>query len=208
MPATLTESEKIQQICDALRRETLEPARVEAERLVQETEEECRRRVREAQQEAERIHQEARQQIQKEREVAQSQLQQAVRQALSILRQSIEEQVLNQGLAQQLSAPLKNPQVIAQLLTALVKGLEKDGLATDLEAVVAQGVDAGEVTRLLGQELLQKLRGGAVEVGRFEGGVRLKLHEDQLVIDVTAETLRELLATYLRKDFRQMLFKE
>jgi V/A-type H+/Na+-transporting ATPase subunit E len=206
MKPSLTASDKIQQICDALRRETLEPARLEAEEMLKETEESCKRKLREAEVEAERLMEEARRQIQRERETAQTQLHQAVRQSVSVLKQAIEEQVLRQGLVEELQRPLKDPEVIAQLIRALIVALERDGLATDLEAVVAQ-VDPSEVNRKLGQDLLQKLRSGSVELGKFAGGVRIKLHQQHLVADMSLEELERLLATYLRKDLRDKLFQ-
>ena len=202
-----TANEKIQQICDALRRETLEPVREEAGQLLERTEAECRRRLHDAQVEAERMIAEARAQINKERQMAQAQLQQAVRQAVSVLRQAIEEQLLREGLMEQLNAPLKDPEVITRLIQALISGLERAGLATDLEVLVGQTVQPRDINQKLGQALVEKLRGKTVAIGPFEGGVQVKLHQQQLRVDVTDKALSGLLADFLRKDFREMLFQ-
>jgi len=204
---SLVASEKLQEICNALRRETLEPARLEAQQLIDKTTQECRQRLHEAQEEAERIREQARAQIRKEQEMARVHLQQAVRQALASLREAIEGQVLQRRLVEELSGPLKDPDVIARLIQALATALERDGLATNLEALIAKTVEPRAVNQHLAQALLEKLRGGTVEVGRFEGGMRLKLCDQQLTVEVTDSVLQELLAAYLRRDFRDMLFQ-
>src|SRR3990170_4430527 len=90
--------EKIQKICDALRKGTLEPAQKEAERILKEAKAKAEQIIKEGHQEANRHLEEARAEIEKERNVFHSSLEQAGRQALEQLRQAIEYDLFSQEL--------------------------------------------------------------------------------------------------------------
>jgi V/A-type H+-transporting ATPase subunit E len=45
-------------------------------------------------------------------------------------------------------------------------------------------------------------------VGSFKGGAQLQWHDRKLTLDMSDDALKELLSTYVRKDFRKMLFGE
>jgi V/A-type H+/Na+-transporting ATPase subunit E len=201
-----TESDKLQKIADALRRETLQPAEEEAGRLIAEAKSHAEAIVEEARKEAASIHESNRQAMEQERSVFNTSLEQGAKQSLEALRQAIEEKFLRQGLAKALAKGSSDPKLIASMIEALVSAVEKGGIETRLEAVIPKCVKPEEVNGLLGKELLAKLEEGSVTVGDFDGGVEVKLVDGEITLDMTDATLREMLGRYVRKDFREKFF--
>lgn len=200
--------DKLREICDALKKDTLEPAREEAVRIINEAEERAQEIIEKGKQQAEKIIEDARESMKRERNVFDSSLAQATKLALESLRQAVERKLFNEQLTDALDKPLTNPSVIADLITGLIKAIEKEGLSTDLSAAIPKIVSVDAVNALLLKELLTKLREKSVVLGPFGGGVAIKLHDKKIVVDMTDATLKELLANYIRKDFRKLIFGE
>jgi V/A-type H+-transporting ATPase subunit E len=96
---------------------------------------------------------------------------------------------------------------IAKLLEAIIASIEKEGINTDLSAVIPKHVSVDEINKLLEEKILKKLKDGTVLLGGFKGGVQVKLHDKMITIDITDSAMTELVAKYVRKDFRRFLFK-
>lgn len=208
MKEQLTGSQKIQEICSALKEETLQPAKQEAQRILEEAEAKARDIVHRAEQEAESIVGQGRQQIQQERSVFESNLSQAAKQSIQALRQEIESKLFNDELDALLKSGTGNSHVVAQLITAVVHAIEKQGIGADLEALIPQQVPAEAVSQALGQEVSSKLQGEGVSLGRFFGGAQVRIRDQRMTIDISDAALKELLESYVRKDFRAKLFGE
>jgi V/A-type H+/Na+-transporting ATPase subunit E len=207
MEKTLEKGEdKIQKICDALRKETLEPAKKEAEELVAEAKARGEQIIADARAEAEKILAHAKVNIEQERNIFHSSLEQSAKQGLEELRQTIEKKLFNDELQHLVSKQTRDPKVIAKLVEAMVKAVEKEGVKTDISAIIPQTVKPADVNALLAEGILNRLKEGGVVVGGFSGGVQVKLHGEKMTIDMTEQSLIDLLSKYLRKDFREMVF--
>ncbi len=202
-----TGKDKVKKICDVLKRETLEPAKKEAEAIIQEAHDRSREIIQSAKQESEKMLEESRKEIEKDRNVFQSSLNQACKQSLELLKQEIESQFFHPELAEVLHKPLQDPNVVAELVQAVIQALEKEGIDSDLNAVVPSSVSAEAVNQLLLKNILDKLKENTVELGTIKGGVFVKAEEDNISIDVTESALKELVSDYIRKDFRETLFR-
>lgn len=200
--------DKIQEICDALRKETLEPAQGEAERIIEEAKQRAHTIVQEAHSEAKTLHEDARATIEKEKNVFESSLSQAVKQSLEVLRQEVETHLFNSQLQETLKGITTDPKVIARLIEAMVKGVEKEGIAADLGAIIPETVPVEEVAGFLAEEVVKKLEKGGVILGPITGGAQVKLTDKKITLDMTDESFRKLLANYVRKDFRTLFFAE
>lgn len=198
--------DKIQKICDILRHETIEPAKHEAEGIIESAKVRAEEIVAEAKRQAEKLHAQARAEIEQERNVFHSSLNQAAKQSLEALKQDVEHRLFNVELERILETQTADPKVIANLITAIVKAIEKDGITTNLSAVIPKAVSAADVNRYIGEEILSKLKSGTVDVGDFDGGAKVKLLDKKMTIDITDDALRELLTGYVRKDFRKLFF--
>jgi len=202
-----TGEDKIQQICTLLRTETLEPAKEEAERLVEEAKKQAQQIVDNAEREAEEHLKRAHEQIEKDRSVFHSALQQAASQCFESLKQKIQSKLFNKELDAMIRQGAAAPDVIASIVTAIVEALKKEGSAVSLEAVIPKAVSADEVNKLLAENILESLQNEGVSLGSFAAGAQVKLVDKQLTLDMSDAVLKELLSNYLRKDFRDLIFQ-
>lgn len=206
MIGTETGKDKVKKICDILRRETLAPAISEAEQIVQSAKERAEEILASGRKELEKMKEEARQEVERQRNVFQSSLTQACKQSMEALKQSIEEKLLNQELGSILTKQMHDPQLLSQLIGAVIKGIEKEGIEALLSVFVPAAVPARSVNLLLGHATLEKLKEKSVLVGPLTGGIEVKLHKEKITVDISDAALKELVANYIRKDFREMVF--
>jgi len=201
-----TGKDKVKKICEVLRRETLEPAEHEASTLLEKARREAESIIEEAKRQGEMIKQKAQKEADMLKTRTHSSLQAACKQTIESLRQTIREKLFNPELKKVLTAGLQNEKVIARMIEAVIKGLEKEGVEGDLQAYVSSAIPASEVNALLAPEVLKRLKEKGVLVGTFAGGVQVKVVGENLTIDLTEQALTELLGSYVRKDFREMFF--
>lgn len=198
--------EKLEKICKVLKEETLAPAHEEADRVMADARAEAERIVKSAQEDAEGIIAKAREQVKQERNVMETSLRQAGRQALEALRQDVETKLFNQELGSLVKGGSQNSDLVAKLIHAIVDAVAQNGAKADLSAFVPARVPAKEVNEALGKAVVNRLREGGVAVGNFAGGAQVRMNADRVTIDVSDQALEELLANYVRKDFRKLLF--
>ena len=201
-----TGKDKVKKICEALRQETLEPAMQEAEELIKEAGEKAALIVADADREAERIIAEAKEKNEKEKMIFQTALSQASKQAVQFLKQAVEEKLFSRELQEQLAKPLQKPQVLADLISAVVKALEKEGIQGDLSVMIPAAVPAHAVNELLSKAILEKLKEKSVLLSPIGGGIEVKLKKENITLDLSDMAFRELIANYIRKDFREIFF--
>ncbi len=208
MPRELETGEnKIQQICDLLKVETLEPAKKEAARIIEEAKQKAKQIVEEAEKEAGEIHRKAQSQIEKEREVFRTSLKQGAMQCFESLKQKIQFKLFNKELEALIEQGGSSPDVVAKLIDAMIKAIEREGSSASLSALIPHSVSVDDANRLLGEQVLKRLEGESVKLGSFAAGAQIKLQDKQLTLDISDTVLKELLGNYLRKDFRELLFQ-
>ena len=198
--------DKIQKICDKLRHEILNPAQVEAEKLIDAAKSNAENIILEAERQAEQLIKQARGQIEQERNVFRSSLQQSAKQVLESLRQEIEQKFFNEELQFLLEKETANPKLIADLINGLVTTIEKEGIKGDVGVVIPQQVSVQDVNALLLEGVRKRLKNKPLEIGDFDGGVQVKLSGKKMTLDLTDYALKELLANFARKDFRKLIF--
>lgn len=198
--------EKIRKICDALRSETLEPAKVEAAKIIEEAKAKADQIVAEGRAQRDKMIAEAHAAIEQERTVFHSSLEQSEKQVLDSLRLGVEQKIFNEGLQKLLAEEMGDPKVIGRLIDAIVKSIEKEGLSKDFAAIIPQAVSAESVNLQLMRDVQQQLGQGPMPLGDFSGGVQIKLIDKKLTLDVTDKALCDFLKSYVRKDFRKLIF--
>jgi len=199
--------DKVKKICDALRRETLEPAERQAADIIEKAQREADEILADAHTQAKKMVDDALIENEKQKAIFQASLTQACRQTLDSLKEKIEKKLFEPSLAQLVSKPLQDPKIVAQMINAVIHAIEKEGLKSDLSAAVAASVPAKTVNELLASEVLQRLREKGVLLSAIGGGVEIKLIKDNITLDLSDVTLRELVANHIRKDFRDYIFK-
>lgn len=149
----------------------------------------------------------AKEEIAREKNVFQASLGQAAKQTMETLRQQVETELFNPEIEQAIREQMAKPEIIADLIKAVVHAIEKEGLGADLEAVIPKAVPPKQVAALLGEEVLKKVKGHELTIGGFAGGAKIKMGQKNMTIDVSDSALKELVSSFVRKDFRDLLFQ-
>lgn len=205
---TLDKSQdKIQKISEELRKETLEPAKREADKIIADAKAKAEQIEQEAQKKAKKLIDDAREAIEKERSVFQSALVQASKQSIEALRQSIENQLFNQQLDKALEKITVDPNVLANLINAIVEAIKKQGISADFSALIPATVSDKQINSLLVEGVRKSLKDQSVTISQLTGGVQVKLHDKKLTIDISDQALKELITRNIRKGFRDLIFQ-
>lgn len=202
-----TGKDKIQKICDTLRKETLEPAKQEAREIVENAHMQAAEIVKEAKQKASHMMQIAEKEMEEKKRVFQSSLNLACRQGIDFLKGRIEKEIFNTELAQMVKKEMADPKLIANLLNHLVKTLEEQGVEEELTVAIPKSISPRSINELLAARVLDKLQNRSVTIGDFEGGVQIQMKDRKITIDISDTVVRELIAQYIRRDFRDLLFQ-
>lgn len=200
--------QRVQQICDLIKKDTLDPARQEAANILQEAHEEAHRIIQKAEAHCREKEEELKRHLAQQRKVFVASLEQASAQALETLKQDIEHQVLAKGLFDLLGKPCQDPQVLGKLLDAIIAAVHKEGLGTHLTAIIPKTVSKEAVLAALLPATRQALEKGSIELGKIGGGVALTILDRQITIDISDAAIQDLLLRYLRKEFRQYFFRD
>lgn len=202
-----TGKDKVKKICEVLTKETLDPAKEEAKKIVGKAHVEAEKIVSEGKREAQRLLGEIKKKIQEERNVFQASINLACKKSLDTLRQEIEQSLFNTELNTFVEGKMQDPHVIAEIIAAIIKGIEKEGIDANLRAIIPGVVSAKAVNQELAKGILERLKSNSVEVGDIEGGALVKIMDKNLTIDMTDEALKTLLASFVREDFRSVIFE-
>lgn len=202
-----TGKDKVQQICDVLKKETLEPAREEAQKIIEDAKGSAQRIIQEAKEQADRMHSNMKSEMEKEKNVFDASMNLACKQAISSLKQEIEQKLFNEQLASLLQKETSSPKLIAEIISALCKGIEKEGVDVDLLAIIPSTASAKDVAALIAGEVMKKIGEKGLSLGDFAGGAQVKIKDKNLIIDMSDKALRAFLAEYIREDLRELVFK-
>ncbi|NGX51247.1 MAG: V-type proton ATPase subunit E [Chlamydiae bacterium] len=206
MKSVDTGKDKVKKICEVLKKETLEPAKKEADKIIAQARSEAEKIVQAARRDGQRAQEEAKKKIEEERNVFQASINLACKKSLDTLRQEIEKKLFNSELSTFIGREMSDPKILAELISVIVKGIEKEGIDADLRAVISPAISTDAVNLELAKGVVDRLQKKSVEVGEISGGVQVKIVDKNLTIDMTDEALKTLLASFVREDFRSVIF--
>lgn len=201
-----TGKDKIQKICDALKKETLEPAKQEAREIVENAHLQAVEIVKDAEKKAETLRQSAEQEMEEKKRIFHATLQLACRQGIEQLKQTIEEELFDKQLSEVILKEMTEPKVIALLIQSFMKSVEEKGVEEEFVAIIPKGISPKVINALLGSQILDRLQNRSVVVGDFAGGAQISLKGRRITIDISDSAVRELIGQYIRRDFREMIF--
>lgn len=196
---------KVQEICDVLREETLKPAKKEAQRYLEQARWEADEIIKKAKEEAERIAKENQKKLDKDFKIHESSLQLAIKQAVQKLKQSIEA-VFSREWQAMLGRKLQSEDVVAKLINTLVNAVEKDGLKTDLIAVIPKEISKEAIVAALQENVKKRITKEKIILGEIRGGAELKLVEEKMVIAMSDQAIIELLRQYVTETLKEKMF--
>jgi V/A-type H+-transporting ATPase subunit E len=199
--------DKLKKICEAIRQETLDPAIIEADTIIDRAKQQADEILEKARREAEEVLMNSRNQIEQEKNIFKSSLTQACKQTLEELKEIIEKRFFRHELVSLIEKKAIDPQIIAKLINVIVQALEKEGISANLSAIIPTKVSARAVNELLLKEVVESLREKGVESGEIAAGAVIKARDQEITLDMSLEALKTLVASFLRKDFRDYLFQ-
>jgi len=202
-----TGKDKIQKICDAIRKETLEPVQQEAREIVENARLKADEIIRAAEKEAAKLIGAADSEIQEKKRLLASSLNLSCRQAVEMLKQKIEHDFFDQELSELVVKETAKPQLIAHLIESFMHSLKEQGIEEDFEVLIPKEITARSINALLGKNILERLKNQTVELGDFHGGIQIKMKGRHITIDISDQVVKELIASYIRRDFRDLLFQ-
>lgn len=202
-----TGKDKIQKICDQIRKETLDPVKQEAREIIENAHLQAAEIIREAQEKADQLKVKVDFEIDEKQRLFQSSMALSSRQGIEMLKQKIENELFSKELSDLLLKEMVDPKLIAHLIESFVTSLEKQGIEEDFEAIIPKEISPRSINTLLGKNILERLKSQGVKVGDFRGGVQIRMKDRQITIDITESVVRELVGQYIRRDFRDLIFQ-
>lgn len=199
--------DKMQKICDALRKETLEPAKQEAREIIENAHLQASQIINEAKGKTQELFDQASKEMEQKNKAFHSSLQLASRQGIEKLKQKIEMEVLTSNLSEIIEKETSNVQFIADLIHAFLQIIEKQGIDEDLTVAIPKVLSPRSVNALIASKFLERLKEHSVVLGDFKGGVQIKFHDKKVTIDISDGAIRDLLTEFLRRDFRDLVFQ-
>ena len=196
--------DKVKKICDTLVKETLEPALKEKEALLEAAKDQAEAIIQNAKSKAKKMAEEAQKKRDEEQAVFESSLKVAAQKGLTHLRDTIETKLFHPEMDQQIAKALGNSDVIVKLIDAIVKGLQDEGMKSELEVIISKNFKPAEIAAGLAKSTVDQLKGKTVETG-IEG-VMVKCEAAHFGVDITQQAIKEIVLRYAQENLRSILF--
>ena len=198
--------DRVKELCEILRNDTIQPAKEEAAKIIREAKEEATHIIARANEDADDIMKNLKRDLEKMQSVSDASIELAIKQGISKLKQLVAE-MFNEELFNLADSMMNDTEVLTKVVDALVKALEKDGLGADLQLVLANGVSKDELIGKLALGVRSKLEKGGVKIGEFKSGVVVKVVDKKMAIEMTDKAVVELISSYVSDDLSEKLAK-
>jgi len=200
--------EKVKKICDILKKETLDPAKQEASEIVERAQVEAQKILDAATSEVEFKWKEYEKDMAEKQTVLDSSLKLSVKQSIAFLKQEVTEKLFNPELEKYVSSNMQNEDVISGLLNAIITSIEKEGIGTNISALIPKNVSDKAIVAKLSSNVLDKLKTDGVQISDIGGGVKVHVKDRHMTIDLSDETLKTLISSFISKNMRKVVFAE
>jgi len=197
--------QKVKKICDVLVRETLEPAKKQAEDIIEEAKANAEKTLQAARQKAKQLIDKATHDIEEKQRVFDSSLKVSSQKALTAHRDQIEKQLFSEELDTKIAKYLGEKEVVAKLIDALITSLNKEGLKTDLDVIISDKFKPEEISAALLDDSRAQIGEKGIAIASMDG-VIVKSNEKSFSIDVTDDSVKHLMARYSQESLRKILF--
>lgn len=198
---------KLGEICDILRKETLEPAQNEANQIIENAQLESQKIIEKAHIDAENLLEEARAKIAQEKKLFESSMALAAKQTFDQLKEKIQIQLFNDQLDHLSKSMMSESELVAQLIAAIINIIEKEGLGANLSVTLAKTIKPETVSQYLAVSAAEKVKKGAMTIETSNGDAKIVLQDQKMSVDISSDSLKSVLGSFLRDSFRNVLFK-
>lgn len=204
--------ETVLRIQQAIKDEVLQPAKQEAAHIIETARQQAEELLLRAKEEARHISEEAKKEQERLRSAVESLLKTAVVQAREKLKQEILTNIFRKELFSSISKDLRSPKSTSQIVSLLIDAMDrkiKSGSDAHFEIELPVGSDVREVCLYLTDQIKKRIEEqGAIRFGDFSAGGKLRLEEEQLVIDMSDEAVSSLLERLIQHQVKKILLIE
>lgn len=200
-----TGSDKIKKICDAIRHETLEPAKQQARVIVEQASDQAALILQDARNQADAMLDNAKKQHEKDKQIFEASMQHASKLFKEKLKIELEQHFLSQAIHKISSDLFHSSELSAQVVSALVEGYSNKALNGDFIAMISHHLDKEKFVKALSSEVKRKI--AQVQHSNITSGVVLKSEGDNLRIDIDEKQLSDALMQVVRSDFRKYFYQ-
>lgn len=196
----------VQQLCELLQSQALEPAQKQAQEIVEQAKSKALQILEQAQQQALATIQQAKAQIEQEQQIANASLKQAAKQVVQHLRQELEQTLFSDKIKEMSQEALSETKNLSQIISAYIQAIHDRGISADFSAQVCKNSNLEKLSEEVGQSAIAKLKEGHLLPVLPQNGVKIQLHDAKITIDASSNALEELLSQFLRKNLRERFF--
>ena len=201
-----TGNEKVKKICEVLRRDTLEPAREQAEEMISAARKEAERILKTAHDKASNIVHEAEDKMRKQEEVFKASLNLSFKQSVAKLKNEVQKNLFLPALKQSLEHAMSQEAFLEKLFSALMEGIKHSGLNADISLILPKTISKEELSKFIVRCGFEAHENKVAAVGPFKGGFQVKFEKEHMTVDLTEETVMQMILDYTSENFRKLVF--
>lgn len=201
----LEQMDKVKKICEALTKETLDPAKKQAQEIINSAKKEADEIVEAARRNAENIFDEGRKKLIQERSAQETSLNLAAKKSIDKLRHAIENELFAKAWDEAVSNTLKDHNLVAKIIESMTIAIEKEGIDTDLQLVLDQADIKSDLSKFVKAEIWEKVQKGGIVLSHIKGGAQIKITGKALTLDMSHDAIVSLLASFVRDEIRSLI---
>lgn len=196
--------QKVAQICELLKEKTIEPAQVEAKRIIEEAKEKAEKILLDADAQNKARRDRTDLEIEKKKRTFDSSLKLSCSQGIEQLRQTILEGFFSKELEGLIEKSCSDKDIITNIINSVIEGIQKEGIESDSIAYISDKIDKKEIVGSILKKFIDRVKVEGKE--EIKGGATIKIVDQNLLIDISDEAIKDLIVTYIHEDFRQIIF--
>lgn len=196
-------AENVQALIDKLHYEGVKAGNEDARRIVDKAREEAEKIIKTARTEADKIRSEAYETIEKEKIASQAAFKTSLRDTVLTLKTQLFLQLKNQ-LEKLISTKMNNTEFLEELILSIAKAAANSKVQK-LEVVVGEIKDYQEKRDQLIKTIVTDMSQKGIELGiGREKGIKIKLVDQEVEIDLSEEALTQLIYTLIIPRYREL----
>lgn len=197
--------DRLQELIGELKTKTLDPALKAAEQVKKDAQSFADQLIAQAQAQKEQILQETQREVEQKHKAFQSSLKNAKRQAVDALRQEIETGIFNPEIRSVIDDEANETKLVRQAIEVMIHAAGNEG---DFKAYVSEKIKPEDVAKGFTKTLLKQIDGKVYPLKSLRGGAQLRVEKGSMTLDLSSEAIANLLSTYMRLEFRKLVFGE
>lgn len=201
-----TGNDKVKKICEILKKETLDPAKHQAEELLDHARKEAEKIVAHAHEKASQMIRESEERLKKDESVFTASLNLACKQGIGKLKAEIQSKIFNTALIEKIQKELNQDETIAHCIRAIFDGVSKSGMEADAEIILAKNLSKEVVAKAIAKAGIDQQVIKVISTGEFSSGIQVKIAKENLTIDLSDETVAELITNFASENLKKMIF--